>query len=371
MTEIHLNNIGTMLEPTGYAKANRYLMFELMKLGVHVRFTPHHAEGAKVPLDPHTEAVIASLYQNMLANNHIVLFNFPGHYFYRHPHHYTIGLTMFELSGLPPSWVTKCNEMDEIWVPSVFNQQTFVNSGVDPTKLHVMPLGVDTDYFRPGIPPLACPKRRSYAFLTVCSFDLRKGIDVLLRAFFEEFSPQEDVSLIVKTRASTDEEIQNQQAFIDRISNEVTGKKSDSVLLYSSIQSWNEEDMLRLYNTADCYVLPTRGEGWSMTVMEAMATGLPVITTNWSAHVDFVNHSNGYLISVENLIPCNSVPSLMWAQPSTDHLKQLMRHVYTHPDEAQVKVANGMDLLRRNYKWAMCAQTMWRRLQDISRQVNG
>lgn len=46
--DIYIHNIGTMLEPTGYAKVNRHLMLVLSKKGVHIRFTPHHPENRTV-----------------------------------------------------------------------------------------------------------------------------------------------------------------------------------------------------------------------------------------------------------------------------------------------------------------------------------
>ncbi len=55
-----------------------------------------------------------------------------------------------------------------------------------------------------------------------------------------------------------------------------------------------------------------------MTVMEAMATGIPVITTNWSAHLDFMNDSNGYLIAVQQLVPFTN--NLLWAEPDKNHV---------------------------------------------------
>jgi glycosyltransferase involved in cell wall biosynthesis len=39
----------------------------------------------------------------------------------------------------------------------------------------------------------------------------------------------------------------------------------------------------RLYVSADCVVMPTRGEGWGRPQMEAMAMARPLITTNWCA----------------------------------------------------------------------------------------
>ncbi len=72
--DLQVKNIGTMLEPTGYAKANRHLMMELNKL-VPVRFLPHHPERVSVPLDPDTEAAVSRLYYTTLSDGYtIVLF---------------------------------------------------------------------------------------------------------------------------------------------------------------------------------------------------------------------------------------------------------------------------------------------------------
>lgn len=363
---IYANCIGMLYEPTGYAKANRHLLLEFANLGARIRSTPVHPEGARVALDPDTESLLNTLYHTALPENHSVLFLYPATYFYKDPRRYTIGFTMYECNRLPYSWARRCNLMDEIWVPSTFNYETFIASGVAPHKLRVMPLGVNTETFRPGNPPLALPGKRSYSFLSVCSFDQRKGIDILLQAFLEEFAEHEDVGMIVKTRASTEEEMQRQQEHIDRISLQVSGKPRDSVLLLTTTGSWTEEQLSQLYAGAHCYVLPTRGEGWSLTVMEAMASGLPVITTGWSAHLDFINEANGYLISVQGWVPSYpNNPRSLWANPNKDHLRQLMRHVYTHPDEARVKGNSGRQTVSDQFTWAHSAQRIINRLQDI------
>lgn len=362
-----LLNIGTVYEPTGYAKANRHIMMELSKKGVAIRYTPHHPEAVRVNLPPQDEQLFNHLAHTPLPSQYPVLFHYPAAYFERSVHQYTIGMTMYECSRLPFTWVRRCSMMNEIWVPSQFNKQTFAHSGIPLHKLHVMPYGVDVSMFHPRDSSLHFAHRRSYAFLTVCSFDERKGIETLITAFCTEFSEAEDVCLLLKTRASTNQEIVQQQAYIDRIALQVNGKKRPSVVLMSTTGSWSEDHLAQLYNSADCYVLPTRGEGWSLTVMEAMASGLPVITTNWSAHLDFIHADNGYLINVEKFVAPNPRnPRLYWAVPDLLHLRQLMRHAYHHPDEARARGALGRQSITERYTWEQSAANMFHRLQQLN-----
>lgn len=66
-------------------------------------------------------------------------------------------------------------------------------------------------------------------------------------------------------------------------------------------------------------MLTTRSEGWGMPVIEAMAGGLPVIATDWSAHCDFMNEANAYPLPVDALIPaqakCPYYAGFRWADP--------------------------------------------------------
>ncbi|WP_152396997.1 glycosyltransferase family 4 protein [Paenibacillus guangzhouensis] len=363
-----INNIGTMFEPTGYAKANRHIISEWIQHGVRVRYTPIHHEVVRVPLGNEQESLLNSLVYTPLPERHLSFFHYPAAYFTRRDSSYCIGMTMFECSRIPITWSKRCNMMDEIWVPSEFNRVTFIKSGVLPHKIRVMPYGVDTSMFTPGKAPLSIPGQRSYSFLSVCSFDGRKGIDTLVSAFLEEFTASEDVCLIIKTRASSEDEIAVQQKYIEQIASSIGVQDIAHVILLSSVQSWTEEELAALYNSANCYVLPTRGEGWSLTVMEAMATGLPVITTNWSAHLDFLNETNGYMISVQGFVHASSNnPRLLWAIPNKNHLKQLIRYVYTHPNEAAMKAQAGRQTITQRYSWKHSAANMLHRLLEISR----
>mmetsp|Transcript_36395 Transcript_36395/g.88151 ORF Transcript_36395/g.88151 Transcript_36395/m.88151 type:complete len:262 (+) Transcript_36395:825-1610(+) len=97
--------------------------------------------------------------------------------------------------------------------------------------------------------------------------------------------------------------------------------------------------LVRLYNSVDAFVLPSRGEGWGRPYMEAMAMGLPVIATNWSGPTEFVNEDNGYLLPIKGLVDANldSFPGHKWADPDPVVLTEFMKHLSENPAQGKVK----------------------------------
>jgi len=74
----------------------------------------------------------------------------------------------------------------------------------------------------------------------------------------------------------------------------------------------------------NAFVLPSRGEGWGIPLMEAMAMELPTIGTNWSGNVEFMNDNNAFLIRVDEMKPAQGDPEAGFgqrAEPSLSHLK--------------------------------------------------
>jgi len=94
-----------------------------------------------------------------------------------------------------------------------------------------------------------------------------------------------------------------------------------------------------LYRSADCYVSVSRGEGWDMPLMEAMACGLPSIATDWGAHTEFVHPGIAYPLAITGTIPavakCPYYDGYSWADPDGDHLRVLLREAYTNREEAR------------------------------------
>jgi glycosyltransferase involved in cell wall biosynthesis len=127
--------------------------------------------------------------------------------------------------------------------------------------------------------------------------------------------------------------------------------------------------MPTLYRSVDCFVLPSRGEGWGRPHVEAMSMGLPVIATNWSGPTAFLTEGNGYPLAIDGLVTVASGPFKKyhkWAQPSLGELRRLMRHVVLHPAEARAKGERARADMVAQYAHGKVADVVVDRLWKIN-----
>jgi glycosyltransferase involved in cell wall biosynthesis len=252
-----------------------------------------------------------------------------------------IGYTMLEVDGVPVNWVSYINQyLTELWVPSTFNQHTFKKSGVR-IPIKTIPLGVDINRFNPYVQPIM-PRNGKFTFLCVCEWGERKNVHLLMRAFQVEFKKTESVQLILRI-SSHDPTVNVEKALAQYDLRNV-------VLL---TEQYDSHQIPSLFRSADCFVLPSSGEGWGLPYAEAMACGLPVIGTAWSANLDFMNHENSYLLRAEKIVPavarCPLYIGFNWALPDVGHLRRLMRHVYENKEEARIKGKTASRHILENY----------------------
>jgi glycosyltransferase involved in cell wall biosynthesis len=118
----------------------------------------------------------------------------------RKPTSLNILRTTFETDRIPNYWMPYLSAYDEVWVMSEFNRRSFIRSWFPPEKLRVVHGCVDTDIFRPDGPRLALPDTLAnrFVFLSIFDWHLRKGWDVLLKAYCAEFEPNDHVGLLLK-----------------------------------------------------------------------------------------------------------------------------------------------------------------------------
>lgn len=350
--------------PSGYAGSTRAFLESLDRNGVKASYKYVYGPGTVFPVE---EPLMSDSYiVNMVsarpfgkAKTQVVYAQ--GDVFEKNSGKYKVGFTMLEVDGLPSEWVRQANLMDEVWVPSTFNRSTFENSGVK-VPIHVIPLGVDPAYFSPSI--IGYKPDHVFTFLSVFEWGERKAPELLIKAFSDEFSKSEDAVLICK--ANNFDPSVNIQLDIENLNL----RKNGGRIVLAQNRILERYELGSLYKSADCFVLPTRGEGWGMPILEAMACGLPVIATNWSSQVDFMTKENSLPIDVEGLIPakakCPYYEGFNWANPSYEHLRYLMRWVFENQKKANEIGQKAAQDVRVNWTWDKAVEKMIRRLQVIS-----
>jgi glycosyltransferase involved in cell wall biosynthesis len=167
---------------------------------------------------------------------------------------------------------------DHILVGSFFVRESFVKEGIPAEKLEVIPYGVDTRLFEPA--PRK-PQNDCFKLLFVGQIGQRKGVSYLLRAYQQFQDPKTLLTMVGKIQGDG-------SAF--RSYRE----------LFRHIDHVPRTYLRDIYQQADVFVFPTLVEGMPLVVLEAMASGLPVITTP-NGPGDIVRDGvDGFIVPIRN-----------------------------------------------------------------------
>lgn len=269
----------------------------------------------------------------------------------------------WEYGYLPSAWIGPVTESaDEVWAYSRPVRDCYVRSGIVPDKVAVVHPGVDPVLFHPQAPRAPVPATRGYRFLFVGgAATSRKGFDVLLRAYVRAFRRSDDVCLVVK------------DYFYGPVKGVIAAVQADPdapevVYVYGDADPWM---MPGYYTACDCLVLPYRAEGFGLPALEAMACARPIIVTGHGAALDFCSSDVGYLIPAKEVVfpemrvgdfPTCGPP--VWAEPDEDALVRLLRHVFTHRDEAAEKGRAARAKVLGHFTWDHAAAEVVHRLRS-------
>ncbi len=202
----------------------------------------------------------------------------------------------WEFGYLPAQWVDVFNRwVDEMWVPSHYVKQVYLDSGIDSERVFVVPNGVDTGKFNPSARPYPLKTNKKFKFLFIGGTIYRKGIDILLQSYIDAFSKQDDVCLVIKDFGG--ESFYKNQNFKDKIAKLMQEKNTPEIEFIN--ETLSDEDLIGLYTACHVLVHPYRGEGFGLPILEAMACGIPTIITHGGAALDFCNNRTSLFIKAE------------------------------------------------------------------------
>lgn len=191
----------------------------------------------------------------------------------------------WEFGHPPADWVRHIRrDIDRVYVPSEYVRQGYLEAGIPPGIVEVIPNGVDLGRFHPDGPAFDLGTRAGTVFLFVGGTVWRKGIDLLLDAWPVAFGPDDDVLLVIKD-FGTDTHYRGQTH--GDAARELSARDDVAPVVYLDAMLTGDE-LPALYRAADVLVAPYRGEGFCLPVLEAMACGVPAIHTAIGPTNEFV-----------------------------------------------------------------------------------
>lgn len=197
----------------------------------------------------------------------------------------TFGFPIFELDTFTDQEVNELNSVDHLIVCSRWAKGIVEQNGIT-VPVSVAPLGVDLDIF---VPTKADQDRSKTIFFNCGKWEVRKGHDILIKAW--DMLDQDNIELWMMCQNpfnSTSEENYWRNLY-DR----------PNVKLIPRVNT--QIDVYNIMAEVDCGVFPSRAEGWNLELLELMACGKHVITTEYSAHTEFCTKENSSLIPIDQL----------------------------------------------------------------------
>jgi len=234
-----------------------------------------------------------------------------------HRYQYQIGYTPWESTVIPESWKENINACDEFWTTSQWCKDVYENNGFKVSN--VFPHGID---------PIWSPKKREknnvIKFLHVGEPAERKGGQDTVNAFIKVFGNNPNYTLTIKAHKSSVLRVYDKEGSILGLPHE----------MYSNIKlderDLEDNELVDLYHQHDIMIYPTYGEGFGFIPFQALATGMPVISTyDWSHYMDYMGP-----LKLKSKLTDETLPKSVGDEyigkmfkPDAKHLEELMRDV--------------------------------------------
>ncbi len=219
----------------------------------------------------------------------------PGILFQVHPHPATIRRILSEELAMHPDCASSLTQEWELALPeeefqhlvaeptlaarflcaSSFTRQSLIENGAPASAIRVVPYGVDLQRFRPD-PARRAPAGSKLRLLFVGRINQRKGVKYLLEAL--RLLRTDQIELTVCGRV------------VDGL--ELFKPFADRVTIRPSV---SPAELEAAYQAADLFVFPSVAEGFGQVLLEALASGLPILSTTHTAAPDLLTDGpHGY-----------------------------------------------------------------------------
>ncbi|MBQ8189510.1 MAG: glycosyltransferase [Lachnospiraceae bacterium] len=273
----------------------------------------------------------------------------------------------WEESAIPNNYIEDFNRyLSGIGTTSDYVTEMLIENGIQiPVK--TMGNGVELVKEFEELKPYSLKTKKTTKFLHISSAFPRKGVDVLLKGYYEAFTQNDDVCLVLKT-------FPNPHNNVEELLKELNAKYPNGPEVEWINCDLSSSELNRLYKAADCYVQTARGEGFGLPVAEAMLAKIPVIVCANSGMADFCNEKTALLVGY-NQVPANTHVAdkrdgkiSMWFEPSLDDLIiQFRRFIFERESlNLDIKIQAAYDLISTEYTWEAVAKRWISFIEEVA-----
>jgi glycosyltransferase involved in cell wall biosynthesis len=181
-----------------------------------------------------------------------------------------------------------------------------------------------------------------------------------LRAFTDAFGNAADVQLVIKADYFMDFD-SKKKAFSDLVA---TFGIANVRLMDGN---WSREKLLCLYSCCDAFVFPSRSEAWGLPAIEAVAAGLPIISTFYSGHTEFLQYVESSVFKISTTLkpiddpeyqrhwPSDAGEHGRWAQPSVASIAEGLTVAQREHSKLRDMALSNSLLVRERFSWSAAA----------------
>ena len=295
--------------------------------------------------------------------------------------------TMWEFLELPNKYIQRINRADVLVVPCSFCRDLFSPAFNGP--IYVCHEGVDENIYKfkqRSLPRVNMGEK--FRFLWVGAPNPRKGyqlvievlkvlennphVEIYMKTTTPKLNRKEYVPKLWKNRRKLRQE--NHAQYKEMLKRAKNPDNADKVIVLGKHNNvvWDSRrlplpELINLYESSHCFLFPTFGEGWGLTLCEALATGIPSIATPVTGCRDYFDDSVGYEINYK-VVSQQLLNYEMIAEgycPDVNDLLRKMLMVMSNYSAALKKGQKASSRILNKFTWKQSAQRFYQIIQDV------
>lgn len=244
-----------------------------------------------------------------------------------------VGFDVADTTAVSPPAVLFANSIDLLIVPSQHSRHVYVKSGLK-IPVEVVPHGLGEGFYAPKQDPLPqIPQDKINILFFVLHSPFRKGEDVVVNVMKRILDERDNVRLVVRGM-----------------------RGSKAALLPDTIcfeEYMSNQDVIRLIDSCQIGFVPSRGGGFELNVLEELARGLVVVTSDWPAIKEFaephalIAKSKGKVKILEG----NPVHVGRGVNPDPNHCYELLNYALDNLEKLRKRSQKSMMEVREHFSW--------------------